>query len=172
MRITLALTRFLHFREQSKIGRPYPLVIKIVELVVLALDVERTEMDRPVIGLHQIHADAPVVERQIEPKLLLADDDAQDRPIPRAVLATITLAPETHERKHDGQTVGIAVPPNHHRPRTRRQGNAELPAASLPFKALLRQSHLRPYNAIRKGAVAYSPFGTNRAQVPPPSTVR
>jgi hypothetical protein len=53
MRITFAFARLAHFREQSKISRPYPFIIKIVELVVLALDVERTEMDRPIVGLYR-----------------------------------------------------------------------------------------------------------------------
>jgi hypothetical protein len=75
-RFALALTWLAYLRKQSKIGWPYPIVIDIVELVVFAFDVERTEMDRPIIGLNQINADAPVVQRQIDPELLLADDNA------------------------------------------------------------------------------------------------
>ena len=42
---------------------------QVVGLVVFAFDVERTEVDRPIIGLHQIDTNAPVVQRQIDPEL-------------------------------------------------------------------------------------------------------
>jgi hypothetical protein len=71
--ITFTLAFLAHLREQAEIGRPYQIVIEVVELVILAFDVERSEVDGPIIGLHQINTDAPIVERQIEAELLLAD---------------------------------------------------------------------------------------------------
>jgi hypothetical protein len=98
-------------------------------------------MDRPIVSFNQINADALAVQRQIDPELLLANDEPQDSPVQRPVLASIAFAPEAHKRKRDGQTVRVAVLPDHHRPNTGRQGYAELPGSDLPLEALLRQSH-------------------------------
>lgn len=43
-----------------------PLLIRIVELVVFAFDVDRADVDRPVIGLVHVDAESPEVERERE----------------------------------------------------------------------------------------------------------
>ena len=49
--ITFTLAFLAHLREQVEIGRPYQIVIEVVQLVILAFDVERSEVDGPIIGL-------------------------------------------------------------------------------------------------------------------------
>ncbi len=49
--------------------------IVIVELIVFAFDIERPEVDRPVSRVVQCNTKAPIVQSQINPKFLLADDD-------------------------------------------------------------------------------------------------
>ena len=63
-----------------------------MELVVFAFDVEGTNMDRPIIGLMHADTDAPIVESKVRPELLLTDDNAKDRPLPRPVFAALMFA--------------------------------------------------------------------------------
>ena len=48
--VTLAFALLAHLRKQANVGRSDQ-VIEIIELVVLALDVDRADVDRPIIGL-------------------------------------------------------------------------------------------------------------------------
>jgi len=84
--------------------------VSIVGLV--ALDVDRADVERPVIGIEHLDAEAPVVQRQISAELLFADDHAEDGPSPTvSSCLRRALTPETHKRHDDCDVDRTTIPP-------------------------------------------------------------